>query len=126
MKVFLVSILLFNFLGVLKSQPIGLEGEALKRYRKITRKSISVPSDYSSSTYYLADYLTSGSSSDLEKARALYVWVASNISFDMKGFKEGILPEFDPRIVLANRLAVCEGFSRLFNELCLEAGLQSG
>jgi len=121
----LILVILTSLARGLFSQPLELTGDELKQYRKITRRSQSAPDVYSQSTYYLASYLTGTANSNLEKTRAIYVWIASNITFDMKGFKSNILPEYRPKAVLNNRYAVCEGFARLFNELCQEAGLKT-
>jgi len=125
MRCLLLMAMLLGLTGGLFSQTPELTGEELKRYRKISKRSQTAPDENSQSAYYLAKYLTETASTNLEKTRAIYVWVASNITFDMNGFKSNILPEYKPRAVLSNRYAVCEGFARLFNELCQEAGLKS-
>jgi len=103
----------------------ALQGQELKHYQKISKRSRSAPHNYSFSSYYLANYLTAPTISDLEKARSIYVWMANNITYDMKGFKSGNLPDYRPKAVLKTNIAVCEGYARLFNELCHEAGIES-
>jgi hypothetical protein len=93
----------------------------------------------------LAHWLTSSYKTDLEKARAIFRWIAENISYNAKGpykqhFKplkyhkedtydtSTVLKSLDERvaeIVLTRKLAVCDGYARLFKTLCDYAGLKS-
>jgi hypothetical protein len=93
----------------------------------------------------LAHWLTSSYKTDVEKARAIFSWIAENISYNAKGpykqqfrpvkyLKEDVfdtstvLKSLDERvaeIVLTRRLAVCDGYARLFKTLCDYAGLKS-
>ena len=117
--VFLLLILPFTSAGQ------ELEGQEQKHYQKISKISQSAPRNFSLSTYYLAGYLTAPTLSELEKVRSIYVWIANNITYDMKGFKSNRLPDYRPKAVLKTNIAVCEGYTRLFNELCHEAGVES-
>jgi hypothetical protein len=93
----------------------------------------------------LAHWLTSPYKTDLEKARAIFRWITENISYNAKGpYKQQfkpvkylkddpddtatILKSLDERvaeIVLTRKLAVCDGYARLFKTLCDYAGLKS-
>ena len=96
-----------------------------KHYQKLSRRSETCPVNYDVSPYHLARYLTMPARSDLEKVRGIYVWIANNITYDMQGYKSGDLPDYRPKGVLNSKLAVCEGYARLFNKLCREAGVES-
>ena len=101
------------------------EKEIDKRLRKITQSSAKIPEQYTYSTYHLAHYLTTEAETNVEKVRSFYVWIANNVTYDMIGYNANNLPDYRPRAVLHNRLAVCEGYARLFQELCSEAGVRS-
>lgn len=93
----------------------------------------------------LAHWLTSSYKTALEKTRAIFRWITENISYRSKGpYKETfkpikylkadaddtstVLKSLDERvaeIVLTRRLAVCDGYARLFKTLCNYAGLQA-
>lgn len=61
-----------------------------------------------------AHEITVGLAGDYEKARAIHEWVAKNIEYDYAYFRgEKDTSYSDPDDVLANRLAVCDGFSSL-------------
>ena len=119
-----VFILILPFSSLL-AQVKDLQGQESKDYKRISRRSQKAPANDSYSTYFLANYLTSTSTTELNKVRSIYVWMAYNITYDMKGFISDDLPDYQPKAVLKDKVAVCEGYARLFNELCSEAGLRS-
>ena len=72
----------------------------------------------------LADYLSSATVNDFERARSFYVWLTTNISYDMEAYKNG-----RQRInqsnedILQRKRAVCFGYAKFFKALCDESGL---
>lgn len=87
----------------------------------------------------LAEKLTTGLTSEKDKARSIFYWITNNISYKVNRYKPhrfiepvvedtGALKPLDERIainVLARREAVCDGYARLFKTLSDYAGLQS-
>lgn len=87
--------------------------------------------------------LTASYASDLEKVRSIYSWITSNIAYNtgiLKPSRHNPIPEFfelpdsvawKPAYemtayqVLSRRVAVCEGYARLFKTLCDYAGIKS-
>ena len=69
--------------------------------------------------------ITNASMSDLEKALAIYNWMAKNIEYDMEGYLSGSisLECFSAYGALFDGLAVCDGYARTFIVLAEEAGL---
>lgn len=77
----------------------------------------------------LADKLTRGYPTDIEKTRAIFRWITEKISYRTT-FKDTQVPEendtaalkpLSERVaesVLRNRQALCDGYSRLFKTLC--------
>ena len=120
-----VSIFLIILSTTAIAQVPDLRGPELKHYNKITRRSQSAPDNYSFSSYFLASYLAQPAETDLTKVRSIFVWMAYNITYDMKGFEADVLPDYRPKAVLNSKVAVCEGYARLFHELCNEAGVRS-
>lgn len=80
----------------------------------------------------LAQQITAGKNTDSLKVRAIYEWVAKNIDYDVpmltkmhrKSVEEFIAMQ-QPSQVLANKKAVCMGYSILFKELCSAVGIQA-
>jgi transglutaminase/protease-like cytokinesis protein 3 len=91
----------------------------------------------------LAQQLTEKCSTDRQKITAIFRWVADNISYNLRAFNKnrnawsmydepdddtGKLKQLNERVaeaVLRKRVAVCDGYSRLFKSLCDHAGLRS-
>lgn len=91
----------------------------------------------------LAIQLTAGYATDLEKVRAIYSWICQNIAYNSNIYKPlyrrppfiqapmDTVSEWKPademvaQKVLTRRMAVCDGYSRLFKVLCTYAGLQA-
>jgi hypothetical protein len=73
----------------------------------------------------LARTLTQGAATDSAKARAIYRWITENIGYDWEAYRRRQPPASAPEEVLRTRLAVCEGFSRLYRALCLEVGIEN-
>ena len=73
----------------------------------------------------LAQYLGAGASSDVEKARAVYRWVADRIAYDAKSFFNQTHSSVDPDAVFQLRLAACGGYAALFERLAKESGLEA-
>lgn len=62
----------------------------------------------------LVSYFEYIADSDLEKARAIYVWLADNISYDVKSINKNKRGDNSALGVLNSKRAVCEGYARLF------------
>ena len=126
MRVFL-SALLINFISVLAAQDYlaGLQKSEIKRFNKISQKSRRAPSAITTSVANLSNYLTTNTQTDLEKVRSIYVWVANNIAYDMKGYIKNSYPPQDPETVLKSRTAICQGYSNLVQALCSETDIKS-
>ena len=101
------------------------EYEWPKQKRRLSRMALNTPEEYTYSTYHLVNALSRDATTDQEKLWTFYVWIANNITYDMIGFEKDQLPDSRPKAVLHNRLAVCQGYAQLFNELCAEAGIRS-
>ncbi len=117
-KVNLITFAFFVFAFPIFSQP---------NYPAIDEKSKNVPDSlihYST----IANYLTHDLVTDTEKARAIYIWIAHNIWYDLSKVSSGkryfssaeILDE-----VFANRTGVCQHYSELFHAMSRSVGLES-
>ena len=94
----------------------------------------------------LAYRLTHTYTSDLQKVRAIFRWIADNIAYNVvvyprtprnRGFKQAIEEPYDSVVeskslnervaysVLRKKTALCNGYARLFKTLCDYAGIPS-
>ena len=67
---------------------------------------------------YLVDLITRNANTKYEKARAIYIWLANNISYDLD------LKIYDADNTFRQRKGVCDGYSKLYKRLCELAGLE--
>ncbi|MEX6686508.1 transglutaminase domain-containing protein [Danxiaibacter flavus] len=97
------------------------------------------------STDTLSQLLTADAKTEMEKVRAIFFWIVNNIDYNTnvfyqnryvrKGNKDeeeydtsSVLPSLDERVsrlVLKRKVAVCDGYARLFKTLCEHAGITS-
>lgn len=76
----------------------------------------------------LENELTAGLYSNLEKSKAIFTWVAQNISYDVETHysnKKFYLDHPDAIEVLNSKLAMCMGYSRLNAALHRAAGIEA-
>ena len=91
----------------------------------------------------LAQELTLPYSNDLQKVKAIFYWITENISYRTRSIRSrkkispalveetndtAALKPLDERIaenVLDERVAVCDGYARLFKTLCIYSGIQA-
>ncbi|CAJ0755391.1 21905_t:CDS:10 [Entrophospora sp. SA101] len=73
----------------------------------------------------LSHYLTSVWDDPLYKLRAIFVWVADNITYDTESLYSGKRKSQNGKDILKSRKAVCAGYSELFNDLAVDSGLDT-
>ncbi|MCP4443558.1 MAG: hypothetical protein GY810_32040 [Aureispira sp.] len=95
------------------------------QFQAIDDYAFQVPKNKYESVADLADYLSQGASTELEKARIAFSWIANNIKYDDDGFNSEDYGDLSPENVLKTNVAVCSGFSTLYEELCKELGLEA-
>ena len=88
------------------------------KYYKIDDYAKNTPNKYEQDIPTLAAYLITPATTELEKVRALFTWVAVNISYDAAAYNSGIYADYSAENVLLTRKAVCEGYSNILNALC--------
>jgi len=106
---------------------ISVPGFGQQDFSGIDKNSENVPV---SLTEYkeIADYLTNNLESDTEKARAIYIWIANNIKYDLTQQNSGKRYYSDQEIideVLRDRQGVCQHYAVLFHAMSKAAGLNS-
>jgi transglutaminase/protease-like cytokinesis protein 3 len=121
----------------------GLPVFSQKRTADFSEVDRSVKFIEATSPADLSQQLTVNYTSDLQKVRAIFRWMTDNIAYRTKETtirkkrqkqdEEELddttdLKPLDERVsetVLANKVAVCEGYARLFKTLCMYAGIRA-
>ena len=103
-------------------------------FESVDAKVLSLPAYKSDDLDSLSVLLTKDFSTEAEKVRAVYFWVANNISYNTPKFiertKQGneLSKKRDEsesaEKIIHSRKAVCEGYSNLVKELCNKSGIE--
>jgi hypothetical protein len=104
------------------------------RFESVDAKISSLPAYKSDDLDSLSVLLTKDFSAEAEKVRAVYFWVANNISYNTPKFIERTKKanELSKRRdesesaeeIIHSRKAVCEGYSNLVKKLCNKSGIK--
>lgn len=73
----------------------------------------------------LAKLLAEGLTNDYDKVRSFYIWIASNIKYDMHAYTYDRSGGQSVNQVLRSGKALCSGYSLLFNYFCDQANITS-
>jgi hypothetical protein len=93
-------------------------------FAKLDSLVMAAPADISYDSTQIAQYLLKLCKTDMDKARAAFTWVASNISYDDAGFNSGEIHNMSATAVLKRKRAVCEGYANLYKVLAEAMGLE--
>lgn len=72
----------------------------------------------------IADTITRPFADKQSKARAIFYWIAHNISFDLKAMKTNDNRKVDPVLVIQSRKATPLGYANLVQEMCSMANIR--
>lgn len=94
--------------------------------QKVDEFARRAPANSCSSPQALAQYLKGAGPTPIHKLRAIYTWEAYNIEYDPFVRKGGSIHSSQhPPDVLQKKVAVCDGYARLFVVLAQEMGLEA-
>jgi transglutaminase/protease-like cytokinesis protein 3 len=66
----------------------------------------------------LVKWLNENTKTDLEYSRAVFVFLSTQINYNMAAFEQGINLNVTPEAVLKTGNSVCQGYANLFKDLC--------
>jgi len=121
----LVISMLFSNIGYSQiGNVIGRHKASEKKIPSLNKKDL-IPKN-------LAKHITKNCNTDMEKANAIFIWVATNISYDNElRLNKKLQKEFystEENVIkktLERKKALCGGYAFLYKELCKQVGLQS-
>jgi hypothetical protein len=124
------SKLLFLFLFLLPVPGLVAQkpAEKVNEYAKLDAKALQLPDSLMSGTDKIAGYINTHFSSTAERSRAIFIWVANNIQYDVDNmFAINFYEEPGEKIakVLRTRKGICENYAALFTDICGKAGIPS-
>jgi transglutaminase/protease-like cytokinesis protein 3 len=93
-------------------------------YSTIDRHALNTPRSAERSIPSLASYLFKTARNDEEKARAIFRWITSRISYDTSALFSGSYGDTSPAGILDSRSSICMGYAGLFKALCDQAEIK--
>jgi hypothetical protein len=100
----------------------------VNEYEAIDKKALQIPESLTKSTEEIASYVISNFPSNKDKIRAIFIWTATNIQYDLENmFTENFYKKDEDKISkpLKTRKGICENYAALFNDICLKSGIKS-
>ena len=123
MKFISAIIFLMSFFNSLSAQKV-----VVNEYAAIDKKAISIPDSLTKTTDNLSKYINDNFKTEKEKARAIFVWLASNIQYDVENmFAINFYETKENKIskTLNTRKGICENYAALFTEIAGGCGIKS-
>ena len=100
----------------------------LNEYAATDKTALAIPDSLTASTQNIADYINRNFSKEKDKARAAFIWIASNIQYDIENiYALNFYESKEDKInkALKTRKGICENYASLFNDICLKCGINS-
>ncbi|XP_075426401.1 uncharacterized protein LOC142465882 isoform X2 [Ascaphus truei] len=101
----------------LKSMPVNL-----KNFEKLDAYAVQVGKK--STVEQLVSTLLKVARTDMEKVRAIWMWICHHIEYDLEGLENKSKRSGDPSQILHTGKGACEGYAGLFENMCSLAGIQ--
>lgn len=123
-----MKLIKFTFIFILTTQTIFAQKAKVNDFSTIDKKALQLPDLLTKTTDQIAGYIKSNFSSEKEKSRAIFIWVASNIQYDIDNmFAINFYEKKEEKISkpLRTRKGICENYASLFTDICLKSGLKS-
>jgi len=107
----------------------GLNAQkVVSEFSAIDLKALQIPDSLTNTTRNVADYITANFKTDESKVRAIFIWIASTIKYDVENmFAINLYETTEEKIstALQTKKGICQNYAALFNEICLKSGLKS-
>lgn len=110
------------------TQTLTVKNVGGNEYSAIDRRALQLPDSLTKTTEDIARYITSNFSPGYERARAIFIWVAVNIQYDIDNmFALNFHEKKEEKISksLKTRKGICENYAALFNDICSKSGIKS-
>ncbi|SFA86631.1 Transglutaminase-like superfamily protein [Flavobacterium swingsii] len=118
----------FIFFLILTTQILFAQKTVVNEYSIIDKKVLQIPDSLTKTTGGIASYITENFKTDKDKSRAIFIWIASNIRYDIDNmFAMNFYEKKEDKIAkpLKTRKGICENYASLFTDICLKSGMKS-
>jgi hypothetical protein len=118
----------FILIILLTTQTVFAQRTPVNKYATIDKKALLLPDSLTNTTEQIASYIISNFETDNDKSRAIFIWVASNIQYDIDNmFAINFYEKEEDKIEkpLRTRRGICENYAALFTDICTKSGIKS-
>ncbi len=122
MKKIVLALLLLLSGGLLHAQ------NTVSEFAAIDKKALAIPASQTKTTQDIANYMNGNFTTEGDKVRAIFIWVASALEYDvdnMYAFNPNESKEDKIAKALRNRKGICENYAAVFDDICRKCGLTS-
>ena len=101
---------------------------AIDKYAVLDKKALQIPDSMSKTTTLIAGYITANFTNEKDKTRAIFIWIATNIRYDIENmYALNFYEKKEDKILksLQSRKGICENYAALFNDICIKSGINS-
>ncbi len=120
---------LIKFILLILSTQQGFAQKAIvNEYAVIDKKALQLPDSLTTTTDQIASFINSNFATSKDKCRAIFIWVASSIQYDIDNmFAINFYEKQEDKISkpLKTRKGICENYASLFTDICLKTGIKS-
>ncbi len=95
-------------------------------YLEIDKRALLIPDSLTKSTEAISSYINSNFRLNQDKVRAAFIWVTSNIRYDVPNMYEiNYYEKIEDKIAkpLQTRQGICENYAALFTDICQKMGI---
>ncbi|OFZ01594.1 MAG: hypothetical protein A3K10_01205 [Bacteroidetes bacterium RIFCSPLOWO2_12_FULL_31_6] len=120
-----VKLLLFL---TLLTNLVFAQKKPIDEFSTIDKKALLLPDSLTKSTVDIANYINNNFNTNQEKVRAIYIWIATNIQYDIENmYALNFYEKKEEKISkpLQTGKGICENFAALFTDICLKSGIKS-
>jgi hypothetical protein len=123
-----MKLIKITILFILSANTIFAQKASLNEFSAIDKKALQLPDSLTKTTDQIARYINSNFTTDKEKSRAIFIWVATNIQYDIDNmYAINFYEKREDEIAkaLSTRKGICENYASLFTDICIKSGIKS-
>lgn len=124
LKYMRLELILITLLGL----SLSLNAQKNNEYSAIDKVMIQIPDSLTKTTQGISDYVNMNFSKPTDKSRAVFIWIAKNIQYDIDNMFAINLSQKTNEIidkVLINRKGICMSYAELFNDIANKVGIKT-
>ena len=104
------------------------QNKTVENFLSIDKKALQIPENQTATTDMISDYIKMNFKTEKERIRAIYIWIATNINYDIENMYSVDFNNSDSAKInrpLQTRKGVCANYSALFDALCVKVNIRS-